>query len=200
MIEVTTLQTAVQKAHLEMVRLEQVLNQADAVIGDGDTGGMLARVLAGMAQLDLTTEKDLGMAFASLARSALANTGSSLGTLFATGLLSIAKETRGSPNLDWARLGELLAGARDAMLARGGASLGDKTVLDALDAVAHAVKGAISPVEVADHAVLAAKTALQTFRSKPCNVGRARMFAEKSIGIDDPGMLAFVELTIAIAR
>ncbi|WP_192871708.1 DAK2 domain-containing protein [Variovorax sp. JS1663] len=32
--------------------------------------------------------------------------------------------------------------------------------------------------------------ALAAFRDKPNRIGRARMFAEKSIGMDDPGMVA----------
>lgn len=33
--------------------------------------------------------------------------------------------------------------------------------------------------------------ALDDFRDKPCKIGRARIFAERTIGMDDPGMVAF---------
>ena len=36
--------------------------------------------------------------------------------------------------------------------------------------------------------------ALDRFRDQPNKLGRARMFGEKSIGLDDPGMLAFRRL------
>jgi hypothetical protein len=46
--------------------------------------------------------------------------------------------------------------------------------------------------------VAATGAALADFRDRPCAMGRARMFAEKSIGLDDPGMLAMAELTRAV--
>ncbi|MBK4217928.1 DAK2 domain-containing protein [Paracoccus caeni] len=199
MITPQTLQDATARAHDAMAVLEQELNQADAVLGDGDTGGMLARVIGGMAALDLSQEDDLGAAFAALARAALANTGSSLGTLMATALTSMAKATKGTPSAEWSDLSPMLADARDAMLKRGGASLGDKTVLDGLDAVATALNGVETPAAAGAQARAAADQALATFRDLPCKVGRARMFADKSIGIDDPGMLAFAKLVAALA-
>ena len=50
-----------------------------------------------------------------------------------------------------------------------------------------------------DGVAAAARVTLAAFRDKPCRIGRARMYAHKSVGIDDPGMLAFVKLTEAIA-
>jgi phosphoenolpyruvate---glycerone phosphotransferase subunit DhaL len=31
-------------------------------------------------------------------------------------------------------------------------------------------------------------------RGQPAKIGRARIFAERSVGLDDPGMLAFREM------
>lgn len=39
---------------------------------------------------------------------------------------------------------------------------------------------------------------LTEFRQKPNLLGRARMFPEKSIGLDDPGMLAIKVIVEAI--
>jgi len=35
---------------------------------------------------------------------------------------------------------------------------------------------------------------LLEYRDRPCRAGRARMFAERSVGLDDPGMLAFFQV------
>lgn len=199
-MDIENLKLAVRRADDAMKDLEQVLNEADSKLGDGDTGGMLARVTAKMAEVDLTDSMDLGSAFAALARAALSETGSSLGTLLATGLMALAKETRLGNSVDWAELSSLMASARDAMLARGGAKLGDKTVLDGLDAVVKATAGLNEPRQIAAAARHAASEALNAYRPKRCNMGRARMFAEKSVGIDDPGMLAFERLTHQVAR
>ena len=197
-IDTAAVQRAVTAAQAGMAELEQELNAADSKLGDGDTGSMLARVLGKLAEADLAAAPDLGMAFMALARAAVSATGSSLGTLLATALLTLGKETRGRDAIAWPELGPLLTKARDAMIARGGAKLGDKTVLDALDALVHAIDGLDQPA-LREAALKAGPAVLERFRDLPCQIGRARMFADKSIGIDDPGMLAFVKLTQKIA-
>lgn len=198
-IRIETLENAIRIANSRMAALEAELNAADSKLGDGDTGVMLARVLGKFGETDIGAGTDLGAAFQALARAAAAATGSSLGTLFATALLTIGKATKGRVTAQWSELSGLLEAALDAMIRRGGASLGDKTVLDALDAVVKATAGLADAGEIAAEASKAGNAALAAFLDKPCKIGRARMFAEKSVGIDDPGMLGFVRLVDALA-
>jgi dihydroxyacetone kinase len=193
------LKRGVARALSAMQTLEQELNAADAKLGDGDTGGMLGRVIGAMAKTEVTDASDLGTAFTAYARAAMAATGSSLGTLFATALMVFARETKGRQRVEWSELGGLLAKARDAMIARGGANLGDKTVLDGLDAVSSAILEEGGADAVASKAVAAGRRALDEFRQRPNKIGRARMFAEATVGLDDPGMLALVKLSEALA-
>jgi len=44
------------------------------------------------------------------------------------------------------------------------------------------------------------QSTLDEFRDKPNKLGRARMFGEKSAGLDDPGMLAIQEMVSALSR
>lgn len=196
-ITVTAIANALLASNTAIKQHEQDLNAADAKLGDGDTGGMLARAIGKMAELDLSTGNDVGAAFSTLARAATSATGSSLGTLLATALLTIGRETKGRDSIEDGELANLLAKALDAMMARGGAALGDKTVLDSLDAVVQALSRAGEPV--GPTAVAAANEALDDFRSRPNRIGRARMFGDATIGVDDPGMLAFARLTEALA-
>lgn len=137
----------------------------------------------------------MGAAFSALAKAAAVSTGSSLGTLVATALLTIGKESKGRTDLDGSDMPALLASAMEAMMARGKAAPGDKTILDSLDAV---IKSLIR--EPTLHAAAdGAQHALDDFRSKPNRIGRARMFGDKTIGIDDPGMLAFALLSRRLA-
>lgn len=189
----------VSKAAAAMVELEQELNAADAKLGDGDTGGMLARVISAIDTAAAASDEDVGACFSAYAKAAAVATGSSLGTLFATALMTFAKSTKGQEAVPLSELAPLLAKARDAMMARGGATLGDKTVLDAIDAVARALEGVSDPQEAKRLAVEATQAALLEFRGRPNKIGRARMFADQTIGLDDPGMLAFAELCKAVA-
>ena len=85
-------------------------------------------------------------------------------------------------------------------MARCGDHLGDKTVVVVLDVVGTAVDGLADPLELYARAQLATANTLDAFRGKPNRLGRARMFAEKSIGLDDPGMLAFSRLLEGLER
>lgn len=198
-VTVSTIASAIARAHQAMGPLEQVLNDADAKLGDGDTGGMLARVIGKMAEVDLSGAADPGAALTQLAKAATVATGSSLGTLFATGLLAAGREAKGRQAIAAGDLAGVVATARDAMIARGGASLGDKTVLDSLDAIAAALQGVKTIEGAAGAAAKAAAQALDAFRGKPNRIGRARMFGDQTIGHDDPGMLAIKALSAALA-
>lgn len=196
-ITVQTLRDAVSRSHARSARLEGQLNAADALLGDGDTGSMLARVIEKMAATDLSATSDVGAAFNALARATMSATGSSLGTLLATALLTFAKSTKGRSEIPWGELSGLIEQAIEAMKARGGANLGDKTILDALHSIAQSLTG-ITDASAAAHAAIAAETgvraALEHFKSQPCKIGRARLFPEKSTGAHDPGMLALALL------
>jgi dihydroxyacetone kinase-like protein len=94
----------------------------------------------------------------------------------------------------WTETGVLLRAALEAMTVRGRANLGDKTVLDALDAAAGAAAGRSDPQDILAAAASAVDAAMARMRPLPAKVGRARIFAERSVGLDDPGMLAFREM------
>ncbi|MCF8482762.1 MAG: dihydroxyacetone kinase subunit L [Rhodospirillum sp.] len=191
---VENLAAAVARALAGIGPIERDLDAADAQLGDGDTGGMIARVIGRMAATDLSEDRDMGVALTKLAKAAAAATGSSLGTLVATGFLTVGKAVKGREEVPWGEWGPLLATARDAMAARGGAALGDKTVLDGLDAVAEAIGAQDTREAVAAAALSAGRRSLVNFRDRPCRMGRARLHAERSVGRDDPGMLALVLL------
>ncbi|MYZ47030.1 DAK2 domain-containing protein [Propylenella binzhouense] len=196
-LRATDLADLVARAKAAMATLEKELNAADARIGDGDTGTMLARVVDRMAKADTAAAADMGAAFAGLAKAAATATGSSLGTLLATALLAISRETKGMEAVDpteWAALAVL---ARDAVVKRGGAAPGDKTVVDSLDCVAGRLAGD-APGDLGAAVASAAEDALAGFREKPNRIGRARMFGDKTVGLDDPGMLAFARIARAL--
>lgn len=191
---------AVARIRAVLPALELELNQADSKLGDGDTGGMLARVVQAIDGAAPQNGDDVGLALSAYAKATVGATGSSLGTLIATALMTASRKTKGRTEVPWSELGAILGEARDAMSARGGASLGDKTVLDALDAVAKSIEGLDQGSVIHAAALTAARATLEEFRDRPNKMGRARMFAEASKGLDDPGMLAMVRVIEAIGR
>ncbi|EEW24729.1 dihydroxyacetone kinase subunit L [Rhodobacter ferrooxidans] len=182
-----------------MERDFDLLNTADGALGDGDLGVTMTRGMRMVAEGAEALPDDLGKALLACAQAFTKSSGSSYGTLMATGLMAMAKALKGRESCEAAEFSGLVALARDAMQARGKAELGGKTVLDSLNAVALATAGVSDPAAVATAAVQGARAAMEAFRDKPATVGRARIFAEKSRGLDDPGMLAMTEVVVALA-
>lgn len=182
-----TLLAAIDRITAAMERDFDMLNSADGALGDGDLGVTMTRGMRAITAMKDDLPNDIGMALFQCAQAFTKSSGSSYGTLMATGLMSAAKTLRGEESIDTANVPELIAAARDKMQERGKAELGGKTVLDSLDYVAKATVGADDMAQAAADAV---DQAMVDFRDKPATVGRARIFGEKSIGMDDPGMLA----------
>jgi phosphoenolpyruvate---glycerone phosphotransferase subunit DhaL len=175
------------------------LNLLDAVLGDGDLGVTLAHGgQSVLAELPSLPEDDVGLALARCAQALTMISGSTCGTLLATGLLSAAKATKGRHEVAWSEISGLLANANQAMSQRGKGGLGDKTLLDAVEAARAATEGIVDPdalVVAADEAVAAA---VERFREQPSRQGRARIFADRSVGSADPGMVAFQRIVEAL--
>lgn len=199
-ITLETLADAIARVNASMSSLTDVLNAADAKLGDGDTGTMLARLIGTFAAVDVRNAENLGAGFMALAKAGAASTGSSLGTLIITAMMTAGKATTGKTELAWSDLSGLLAAIRYAAMARGKAELGAKTIIDGLDALASGVEGKTDAASMAAAAEKAMDAVLAEFRNRPSAMGRARMFAEKSVGLDDPGMLALAEIVRCLAK
>ena len=171
------------------------LNAADGALGDGDLGITVSRGFAEAAQADLPD--DLGLAFMECAKAMQRVSSSSYGTLLATAAMSAAKALKGRSEMQLSETPALIEGALAAMMARGKGALGDKTVLDVLDAMAKAMRDAPAD-ELYGRGLSAARTTLEDFKGKQNRLGRARMFGEASIGLYDPGQLALVRIVEAL--
>jgi len=178
--------------------IRETLNAADRDLGDGDTGMTVEQIVAvwqgAAAELP---EGDVGEALRMLGRATRRASGSSLAAVVAIGLAAASKRAAAEPVLDRAALAEALEAAAGAIAERSGAVAGDKSVLDSVLAIAAALK-AERDTNVLSTAVAAAARAIEDFRGRPCRVGRARMYGERSIGRDDPGMLAVLLLLRAV--
>lgn len=182
--------------HMETVA--DRLNEIDGKLGDGDLGVTMVRGGREVKVILAELPPDIGQALMKVAQAFTRVSGSSYGTLVATGLLAAAKATRGREEVPWSEVSSLLRGALEAMKKRGKAELGNKTVLDALDAAATATEGFDEPAAILDAAKAAVSATMDRMRDTPAQIGRARIFGDRSVGLDDPGMVAFLEILNAL--
>jgi len=166
------------------------LNELDGRLGDADLGATLDKCASLIEQALPTLPDSLGGIFKDCAQVCAKASGSSFGTLLTVALMTAAKRTAGVVELDRPGLAALLAEIVSTLAARGGANLGDKTVLDGLQAIHLALAAPDLTYDLKPLALHAVQGALDSMRDKPNRVGRARMFADKTIGLDDPGMVA----------
>ena len=174
------------------------LNSADGLLGDGDLGITMIRGFRQIMEIRDSLPDDIGMALFQCAKAFTKTSGSSFGTLLATGLMAVAKVKKGQMDIHNEEISNLLGVALEAMKERGKANLGDKTVLDVLDAASMASKNKTTGTEILSDIHEAIRKTIDYFRDRESKVGRARIFSEKSIGLDDPGMLAFQRMFEAI--
>jgi dihydroxyacetone kinase-like protein len=176
------------------------LNALDARLGDGDLGATLSKCAANVRTLLAEPPATLEALLKACAQACARASGSSFGTLLAVAFLTAAKEVGERESLERDAIVSLLASVGAALSQRGGAAQGDKTMLDSLAAVTSALRHAreLSPRALRATAQFAAQEALDAFRNRPNRIGRARMFAERSIGLDDPGMVAVQRMVQAL--
>lgn len=192
MITIVELRGALKRLAVRMETCADELNMLDGALGDGDIGVTIVRGCRHILEVLDDLPDDIGMAFMKCAQAFTKTSGSSYGTLLATGMMAVAKQKKGSLSIDGSELPDLLQASLAAMMARGKAGLGDKTVLDAVDAARKGVAEAEG--NYLESAIASVKQALDEFRNRENKIGRARIYGEKSVGLDDPGMMTFLRI------
>ena len=191
MISTESIKSGIKRLAQAMEQSADELNTADGLLGDGDLGVTMIRGFRQIIEILDSLPEDIGMAFFQCAKAFTKSSGSSYGTLLATGMMAIAKVKKGQTGIELEEVSGLFDIALEAMQKRGKASLGDKTVLDVIAAVRDASINQAEEQDLLDSINQAINDTMDQFRNRQSKIGRARIFGEKSIGLDDPGMLAF---------
>jgi len=166
-------------------------NSADGKIGDGDLG---VTILHGLEEVNNSISKfsdDMGANFMLCSQAFVKKSGSSFGTLIAFSFINISKILKGKTECSHDDILNILETALKTILARGKTNLGDKTIADSLDLI---IKNLKINQNYSDVFKLSTKQALENFKGKKIKTGRARMFEEKTMDLDDPGMFAINRL------
>jgi dihydroxyacetone kinase-like protein len=183
----TIARTAVEK--------EQEFCDLDAVVGDGDFGYSLARGFEIVLQdWDSFERTDIGTFLQKVAMVISARIGGTSGPIWGTAFLRAAGVAKGKEQLAAADAVAMLRAAIDGIKARGGAEVGDKTLLDALvpvtDALEQAAGNGADAAAAVEIAAKAARDAAEATSSLVARRGRASYSGDRSIGSPDAGAMA----------
>ena len=167
-------------------------NATDGKIGDGDLG---VTILHGLKEINNNIDKfsdDMGANFMICSQSFVKKSGSSFGTLIAFSFMNISKNLKGKTECNHEDIVAIFDTALKTILERGKTSLGDKTIADSLDLIIKKLKDNQNYSEIFKSAT---KQSLVEFKGKKIKIGRARMFEDKTMELDDPGMYALNKLS-----
>jgi dihydroxyacetone kinase phosphoprotein-dependent L subunit len=182
-----------------VLKNEHYFSDLDGLAGDGDFGTSLAtgfRVIE--KEWDQIDKSDIGAMLLKIAMLVSKHVGGSSGPIWGTGFMKSAMLTRGKKTITLQELADMLGAAIEGIQARGGAKLGDKTLLDALIPVhetlkAHAAGDQDLGAALRDAADVADK-AIDETRSLVAHRGRASQVGERSSGTPDPGIVAIATI------
>ncbi|MBD8103096.1 dihydroxyacetone kinase subunit DhaL [Plantibacter sp. CFBP 8775] len=165
----------------------------DRDIGDGDHGENLDRGFSAiLPKLDEQPDDATPADILKLAATTLISTvGGASGPLYGTALLKASIAVGGQEDLDADAVVALLTAARDGIVLRGKAEVGDKTMVDAwtpaVDAASAAAEAGESPARVLAAAAEAAWGGAAATEPLVARKGRASYLGERAIGHRDPG-------------
>ncbi|AIY02154.1 dihydroxyacetone kinase [Arthrobacter sp. PAMC 25486] len=181
------------------------LSELDRAIGDGDHGENLDRGFSAIIEkLDGEPPATPGAAFKLAAMTLMSKVGGAAGPLYGTAFLRAATAVGDAAELDSGTLAAALAAARDGVVARGKAAVGEKTMIDAwtpaVDAATEAAGAGAEPDAVLLAAAAAAESGAVSTDPLIARKGRASYLGERAIGHRDPGAASSALILRAAAQ
>ena len=203
--DTSALKTALIAAADAIIAAEPELTRIDMVIGDGDHGtGMKTGFTALKRELAARDYPSPYELFHACGLTLVKSMGGSSGVLFGTLFIGGLEPIRALASLDGAAMYAWLSGGIDAVIRRGKAKAGYKTMVDALlPAKAHMEQALSTSADVG--AILKAAEAgalegVEATKAMLPRLGRSKNFRETAIGWPDPGAVSVSVLFGALAR
>ena len=182
------------------------LTQLDAAIGDGDHGTNMARGFDAVEKALAGQEGNLppGRLLILCGKTLVATVGGASGPLWGSALRRAGRSLGDAPAIDGAQLAEALEAALAGIKELGAAVVGDKTIVDALEPAAIALRGAVDagrpPARAAEAAAAAAEAGARATVPLRARKGRASYLGDRSIGHQDPGATSTALIIGALQR
>ena len=177
------------------------LTDLDAAIGDADHGTNMARgTTAALGKLDDATP--LGAMFRSVGMTLVSTVGGSAGPLYGTFFMRFGARLGDVEDVSLPTFAAALTAGRDGVVERGKASVGEKTMLDAMTPAVEAFESHVAdgdgPLAAAEAALAAAERGRDATIPLVARKGRASYLGERSAGHQDPGATSTVYLFEAL--
>jgi dihydroxyacetone kinase phosphoprotein-dependent L subunit len=175
----------------------------DAACGDGDFGSTMASAFERAAKaVEEASGNDIGALLMLSGTAILSSAGGASGPIFGGFLIEAGKTSKGKSEVALQDLATMFGQSLQRIKLLGGAELGDKTLVDALEPTVNALRESASagvPLQTGlDQAAEAARRGCESTKEMIAKHGKARYLGEQTLGLVDPGAhlvsLAFATL------
>ncbi|HEY5582883.1 MAG TPA: DAK2 domain-containing protein [Ruminiclostridium sp.] len=188
----------------EIVSSKDVLTDLDSLSGDGDMGiSMEKGALALKSEFSTYEGEDIGEFFIKCALAFNKAAPSTMGTLLSGAIMALGKEFKGQRVMDDTKVIKIPAIMAKAIMNRGKAQIGDKTIIDALIPLSNAFEASYNEnidLKIAlKEASKAAKQGAEDTKGMMAKVGRAKWKAERSQEYLDGGAVLCSIIITALA-
>lgn len=194
----------IELAATDIAEQRDYLVDLDRAIGDGDHGENMDRgFTAALEALGQAQPGSVAEVLKTVAKTLMSTVGGAAGPLYGTAFLRASKAA-GDGELDGAGAAAVIAGALEGIQARGKATTGEKTMVDAwtpaLEAARAAAESGSDAAAVFEAAATAAEAGAASTEPMRATKGRASYLGERSIGHLDPGAVSTSLILRAAAR
>ena len=194
----------IELAAADIAEQRDYLVDLDRAIGDGDHGENMDRgFTAALEALGQAQPASVAEVLKTVAKTLMSTVGGAAGPLYGTAFLRASKAA-GDGELDGAGAAAVIAGALEGIQARGKATTGEKTMVDAwtpaLEAARAAAESGSDAAAVFEAAATAAEAGAASTEPMRATKGRASYLGERSIGHLDPGAVSTSLILRAAAR
>jgi dihydroxyacetone kinase phosphoprotein-dependent L subunit len=199
-ITLADVETAVKSIATTALKNEQYFCELDSYAGDADFGVSLATGFRAIEQewsaLDRTS---IGAFLLKISLLISKNVGGCSGPIWGTAFMRAGALSKDRTTITLDDLDKMLTASIEGIQKRGGAQLGDKTLLDALIPIRdivheHAGKPDANAGEVLQRATEVANEAIERTKDLVAKRGRQQFVGDRSKGTPDPGIVAIATM------
>jgi dihydroxyacetone kinase phosphoprotein-dependent L subunit len=198
-ITLADIETAIRSVAATALKNEQYFCELDSFAGDADFGVSLASGFRVVEQdwkdLDRTS---IGAFLLKISMIITKNVGGCSGPIWGTGFMRAGALSKDRTSITLADLEKMLTAAIEGIQKRGGAQLGDKTLLDSVipirDIVRDGAANDADPREVLRQATQVANDAIERTTPWVAKRGRQQFTGDRSANTPDPGIVAIATM------
>jgi phosphoenolpyruvate---glycerone phosphotransferase subunit DhaL len=198
-ITLADVETAIKAVAATALRNEQYFCELDSFAGDADFGVSLATGFRIVEQDWKTLDRSsIGSFLLKISMIISSNVGGCSGPIWGTGFMRAGALCKDRTSITLEDLDKMLSSAIEGIQKRGGAQLGDKTLLDSLipirDIVRENAGKDVDARDVLKQATQVANDAIERTKPWVAKRGRQQFTGDRSKGTPDPGIVAIATM------